>query len=72
MVKTGTIKKNWSSEDLSILIWLICKFSQTNSIPIEEVQFHEECWEMIEQMIPGTTAEECLFKWMGFKKQSVT
>ena len=23
-------------------------------------------------MIVGTTADECLFKWMGFKKISVT
>ena len=72
MLRTGTVKKNWSLEDLSIIVWLVVKFGQTNTIPLEEVQFHKECWEMIENMVVGTNAQECLFKWMGFKKITVT
>jgi len=34
MLRTGIVKKNWSIEDLSIIVWLVVKFGQTNTIPL--------------------------------------
>ena len=32
MVKNKRIKKNWTNEDLSILIWVVAKYCQSNLI----------------------------------------
>ena len=32
MIKNKRIKKNWTTEDLSILIWITAKYCQFNSI----------------------------------------
>lgn len=32
MIKNKRIKKNWTNEDLSILIWVTAKFCQINGI----------------------------------------
>jgi hypothetical protein len=31
MIKNKRIKKNWSEEDVKILIWLISKYADTNN-----------------------------------------
>lgn len=32
MIKNNKLKKNWSTEDLEILVWLLSKFMEKNGI----------------------------------------
>jgi hypothetical protein len=41
MKKARKLKKNWSSNDMKVLIWVICKYSEQQSIGMSEVQSHD-------------------------------
>lgn len=36
MIKNNKLKKNWSEEDLHILVWLLSKYMQKESIDSHE------------------------------------
>jgi hypothetical protein len=38
MKKARKIKKNWSSNDMKVLIWVLCKYAEQQSINLTEVQ----------------------------------
>lgn len=75
MIKNKRIKKNWSEEDVKILIWLISKYADINAYQDVErdivlfwlFQVNED-WEFISTLIPGVTPESCMFKWLSLKK----
>jgi hypothetical protein len=78
MTKNKKYKKNWSSSDIKILVWIVAKFCEKNKIKDSYggiVTFHyikkKEDWETISSLIPGTTPEPCMFKWLGLKKSKV-
>ena len=68
MAKTRKLKRNWSVCDLKILIWLICK----DNIPVADIHNHLESWQLISSLIPGTTPDSCLFKWLSLKRHKIT
>ena len=75
MIKNKRIKKNWSEEDVKILIWLISKYADINAyqdVERDMVIFLlckvNEDWEFISTLIPGVTPELCMFKWLSLKK----
>ena len=72
MTKTRKLKRNWSICDLKILIWLICKHCQQEGLSIAEIHNVNESWELISSLIPGTSAESCLFKWLSLKRHKIT
>ena len=72
MKKARKLKKNWSSNDMKVLIWVICKYSQQQEISITEVQAHDEFWKFVSSVIPGTTPESCLFKWLSERRYKIT
>ena len=72
MAKTHKLKRNWSVCDLKILIWLICKHCEKESLPVQEIHNINESWEFISSLIPGTTSDSCLFKWLSLKRHKIT
>jgi hypothetical protein len=72
MTKTRKLKRNWSVCDLKILIWLICKHCDREGYTIADIHNVNESWELISSLIPGTTAESCLFKWLSLKRHKIT
>mgnify|MGYP000888468523 CR=1 FL=1 len=75
MLKTKRIKRNWGEEDLKILIWIISKYSdlkQYEDLEKDIVKYiniqNAEDWRFIASLIPGVTAEACMFKWLSIKK----
>ena len=78
MIKNKRIKKNWSEEDIKILIWVISKYADVNSIASIEngLVLHyliqnENDWEYIANLIPGVTGKSCMFKWLSLKKNTL-
>lgn len=75
MIKNKRIKKNWSEEDVQILIWVISKFADKQRYQDIEKELvlpplykdHSD-WQVIASLIPGVTAESCMFKWLSLKK----
>ena len=39
MVKNKRVKKNWNTEDMIILLWVISKYAEKNSISSIEDEF---------------------------------
>ena len=37
-----------------------------------DVQNNAESWKFVSSMIPGTTNESCLFKWLSLKRYKIT
>jgi hypothetical protein len=54
------------------LIWLICKHCQRDAVAVGEVHNHWESWQLISSLIPGTSADSCLFKWLSLKRHKIT
>lgn len=78
MIKNKRIKKNWSEEDINILIWVIskyCQFHGISNIKDEIVIFiliqTEADWINIARLIPGVTGKSCMFKWLSLKKSNL-
>lgn len=75
MIKNKRIKKNWSEEDVQILIWVVSKYSDSkhyddiekNLVTTTLIQDAED-WQMIASLIPGVTPDSCMFKWLSLKK----
>jgi hypothetical protein len=72
MTKTRKLKRNWSICDLKILIWLISKHCERDGMAISDIHNHDDSWELISSLIPGTNAESCLFKWLSLKRHKIT
>lgn len=72
MTKTRKLKRNWSICDLKILIWLIGKLCEREGTEVADIHNHFESWQLISSLIPGTTAESCLFKWLSLKRHKIT
>lgn len=68
MLKNKRIKKNWSEEDIKILVWVLSKYADLHSIADLEKDIQLEDWENIAQLIPGVTSHCCMFKWLSIKK----
>jgi len=72
MAKNKRIKKNWSEDDIKILVWILSKYSELHSISNLEKDLTFEDWERISQLIPGVCAKNCLFKWLSLKKVNLS
>ena len=57
MAKNKRIKKNWSEDDIKILVWILSKYSELHSISNLEKDLTFEDWERISQLIPGVCAK---------------
>ena len=74
MIKNNKLKKNWSEEDLHILVWLLSKYMERNSISCHEqmvtskvIQAKQD-WINLSSMIPGSSSKSCMFKFVSLKK----
>ena len=77
MIKNRKIKKNWSSEDILLLVWVIGKYIDQNQIKVLDllVRFYsiqEFDWKCISSLIPGTTPESCQFRWLNLHKNKLS
>jgi hypothetical protein len=72
MAKTRKLKRNWSICDLKILIWLICKHCEQTGLPVADVHNHDDSWLLISSLIPGTSPDSCLFKWLSLRRHKIT
>lgn len=72
MMKNRKIKKNWSEEDLKILVWVISKYADLHCLVDLEKDLAQEDWDYIAQLIPGVTAHNCMFKWLSVKKTNLS
>lgn len=72
MLKNRKIKKNWSDEDLKILVWVVSKYADMHCFVDLEKDFTFEDWEVIAQMIPGVNAKDSMFKWLSIKKVNLS
>lgn len=72
MAKTRKLKRNWSICDLKILIWLICKHCEQTGVPINDIHNHDDSWQLISSLIPGTSPDSCLFKWLSLRRHKIT
>lgn len=68
MMKNRKIKKNWSEEDLKILVWTISKYADLHDILNLEKDISHEDWNNIATLIPGVNPQSCMFKWLSIKK----
>lgn len=68
MLKTKKLKRNWGEEDLKILIWIVSKYCDYKGIQDIDKDLTIEDWKIIASIIPGVTAEACMFKWLSIKK----
>ena len=68
MIKNKRIKKNWSEEDVQILIWVVSKYADKKGLEDIQKDLYSEDWEAIASLIPGVTGESCMFKWLSLKK----
>lgn len=68
MIKNKRIKKNWSEEDVQILIWVVSKYADKKHFQDVEKDVDGQDWEMIASLIPGVTGQSCMFKWLSLKK----
>jgi hypothetical protein len=41
-------------------------------VAVGEVHNHWESWQLISSLIPGTSADSCLFKWLSLKRHKIT
>lgn len=79
MIKNKRLKKNWSEEDVVILIWIVSKYAdlkrlyyvQQDLVNFVLIQLIED-WDYIAEMIPGVTGENCMFKWLSLKKNNLS
>jgi hypothetical protein len=55
MIKNKRIKKNWSEEDVQILIWVVSKYADNKHFQDVEKDVDSQDWEMIASLIPGVT-----------------
>ncbi len=79
MIKNKRIKKNWSEEDVKILIWVVSKYSDFRNIDYidKELVFifliqDSSDWDFIASLIPGVQGENCMFKWLSLKKNNLS
>ena len=72
MVKNKKIKKNWSEDDVKVLVWVISKYCDKHYISNIEKDLLYEDWQNISQLIPGVSASNCMFKWLSMKKNNLS
>lgn len=72
MLKNKRIKKNWSEEDIKILVWVLSKYADAHFVVDLEKDLQVEDWSNIAQLIPGVTANGCMFKWLSIKKVNLS
>ena len=77
MIKNRKIKKNWSSEDILLLVWVIGKYIDQKQIKVLDLSvlfsfIKEFDWKCIASLIPGTTAESCQFRWLNLHKNKLS
>lgn len=72
MMKNKRLKKNWSEEDVKILVWVISKYCDKHSIENIEKELTMDDWERIAKLIPGVNANCCMFKWLSIKKTNLS
>lgn len=71
MIKNKRVKKNWSEEDLKILVWVVSKYCQYHGISAVKESMTEADWNNIANLIPGVTGKSCMFKWLSLKKNNL-
>ena len=72
MLKNRQVKKNWSEEDVKILVWTVSKHADSHCLVDLEHDLLVEDWQTIAQTIPGVTAASCMFKWLSIKKVNLS
>ena len=72
MVKNKRLKKNWSEEDIRILVWIVSKYCDQQGISNIEKELGEDDWERIAKLIPGVTGTNCMFKWLSIRKTNLS
>lgn len=76
MIKNRKIKKNWSLDDLRMLVWIISAYCNIHGrkysdlVRILVIQ-GERDWQEISAMIPGADGETIMFKWLGLRKNNL-
>ena len=51
-----------------MLGWVICLYSWLFQVPYPALIRDPTCWQFCSCLIPGVSANDCLFRWMEFKK----
>jgi hypothetical protein len=72
MVKNKKLKKNWSEEDVKILVWVISKYCDKQGIQNADKELNVEEWEQIARLIPGVSGSSCMFKWLSIRKTNLS
>jgi len=72
MVKNKKLKKNWSEEDVKILVWVISKYCDKHDIDNVDKELALEDWERVARLIPGVSASSCMFKWLSIRKTNLS
>jgi Cft2 family RNA processing exonuclease len=72
MLKNRKVKKNWSEEDLKILVWTVSKYADLHCFTDLEKDFTLEDWSNLAQLIPGVTPSSCMFKWLSIRKVNLS
>lgn len=79
MIKNKRIKRNWSEDDIMILIWIVskyCDFKKVDQIEKQMVNIlfmqDKPDWEYVGSLIPGVKGDHCMFKWLSLKKNNLS
>ena len=72
MFKNKKIKKNWSEEDLKILVWIVSKYAEKHDIANIEKEFTYHDWSIVASLIPGVSLSNCMYKWLSLKKVNLS
>lgn len=72
MIKNKRIKKNWSQEDVIILVWIVSKYADYRDVELIERDLSKEHWDNIAELIPGVEGESCMFKWLSLRKSNLS
>ena len=72
MFKNKKIKKNWSEEDLKILVWIVSKYAEKHNIANIEKEFTYHDWSIVASLIPGVSLSNCMYKWLSLKKVNLS
>jgi hypothetical protein len=67
MVKNKRQKKNWSEEDVRILAYVVSRYAQLHRLP-DLQRLTPQHWQDIATLIPGVTAQACMFRWLSLRK----
>ena len=63
------VKRSWSQHDVTILLWMInWIFRSTNIHPLD---FLNEDWAVVAEVIPFRSNDDCKFKWLSMRNNQL-